>query len=172
MEFPPVWTVLPAEQFETAAAPNTAAHTMQLLVQLRPSGRILDGFQVKLGGTRILNAEVDMSALIPAATFKSWKLSFQFWPHDVAIRQNMLSSAWTDVSALISTNDATVVDDQGQGVSNRLFLSRLADAVEHEPEAASLRWAVTVGCDLLPKLQLQGLPEAAALLSRKHQFKG
>jgi hypothetical protein len=35
----------------------------------------------------------------------------------------MLSSAWTDVSALISANDATVVDDQGQGVSNRLFLS-------------------------------------------------
>jgi hypothetical protein len=71
MEFPPVWTILPSEQFETTAAPNTAAHTMQLLAQLRSSGRILDSFQVKLGGTCILNAEVDMAALIPTATFKS-----------------------------------------------------------------------------------------------------
>ncbi len=172
MEFPPVWTILPAEQFETAAAPDTAAHTMQLLAQLRPSGRILDGFQVKLGGTRILDAEVDMAALIPAATFKSWKLNFQFWPHDVAIRRNMVSLAWVDVTTMVSANDATVVDNQGQGVSNRLFLSRLADAADHEPEAASLRWAVTIGGDLMPKLQLQGLPAAAALLSGKHQFKG
>ncbi len=84
----------------------------------------------------------------------------------------MLSSAWTDISALISGNDATVLDDLGQGVSNRMVLSRLADMADYEPEAASLRWAVTIGCDMLPKLQLQGLPAAAALLSGKHQFKG
>jgi hypothetical protein len=172
MEFPPAWIILPAEQFETAAAPDMAAYTMQLMAQLRSTGRILDGFQVRLGGTRILNAEVDMAALIPAATFKSWKLNFQFWPHDVAIRRNMVSSAWVDVASMVSANDAEVLDDQGQGVSNRSFLSRLADAADHEPDAASLCWAVTIGGDLMPKLQLQGLPAAAALLSGKHQFKG
>ncbi len=53
MEFPPSWEVLRAELMENSAAPDNAEVTVQLNAQLRNTGRILDGFQLVLGGTRI-----------------------------------------------------------------------------------------------------------------------
>ncbi len=85
MEFPHTWEVLRAELLDTYQAPDTAELTAQLLAQLRPTGCILDGFQLVLGGTRILDAEVDLGVLIPAATFRKHKLRFQFWPRDIGI---------------------------------------------------------------------------------------
>ncbi len=67
MEFPSTWEVLRAELMENLTAPIDAEVTAQLHAQLRNTGRILDGFQLILGGTRILNAEVDMGTLIPAS---------------------------------------------------------------------------------------------------------
>jgi hypothetical protein len=45
MEFPHTWEVLQAELMETFMAPDSADITAQLHAQLRPTGRILDGFQ-------------------------------------------------------------------------------------------------------------------------------
>jgi hypothetical protein len=58
MEFPPSWEVLRAELMDSSTAPDNADVTVQLNAQLRNTGRILDGFQLVLGGTRILDAEV------------------------------------------------------------------------------------------------------------------
>ncbi len=84
MEFPHSWEVLQAELMETFSAPDSADVSAQLLAQLRPTGRILDGFQLVLGGTRIQEAEVDLGSLIPAAAFNNYKLRFQFWPRTSA----------------------------------------------------------------------------------------
>ncbi len=172
MEFPPTWEVLRAELMENLSAPDDAEVTAQLHAQLRNTGRILDGFQLILGGTRILNAEVDMGTLIPATHFNKWKLKFQFWPRDIVIRRSMLTSSWMDVPAMVCCNEATVHNATGEEVLPASFMTRLESAAEFEPEAASIRWAVTVGEDEALRLQLQGLPAAAVLLTGKHQFKG
>jgi hypothetical protein len=116
MEFPHSWEVLQAKLMETFSAPDTADVTAQLLVQLRPTGRILDGFQLVLGGTRIQEAEVDLGSLIPAAAFNNYKLRFQFWLRDIGIRRNMLSSSWIDAPAHICSNESTVHDETGAEV--------------------------------------------------------
>jgi hypothetical protein len=164
MEFSPSWEVLRAELMENSAAPDDAEVTVQLNAQLRNTGRILDGFQLVLGGTRILDAEVDLGTLIPASHFNKWKLKFQFWPREIVIRRNMMTSSWIDVPALVCSNEATV--------HNSSFMERLESASDYEPEAASIRWAVVAGEDYSLRLQLQGLPAAAVLLSGRHQFKG
>ncbi len=117
-------------------------------------------------------ADIDLGQLIPATTFNRWRLRFQYWPRDVNIRRNMVTSAWTDVSAMVSSNDAAVFNESNVEVSAAAFRASLEDNADHEPDAASLRWAVVIGSDRLLKLQLQGLPAAASLLSRKHHFKG
>ncbi len=45
MDFPHDWVVLAAEEFETAAPRVNGDVTMEVLAQLRPSGRILDNFR-------------------------------------------------------------------------------------------------------------------------------
>jgi hypothetical protein len=172
MEFPPSWEVLRAELMDSSTAPDNADVTVQLNAQLRNTGRILDGFQLVLGGTRILDAEVDLGSLIPASHFNKWKLKFQFWPRDIVIRRNMMTSSWIDVPALVCSNEASVHNSSGSEVLPATFMERLESASNYELDAASICWAVIAGEDDSLRLQLQGLPAAAVLLSGRHQFKG
>ncbi len=48
MDFPHDWTVLEAEELETALPRVNGDFTMEVMAQLRPSGRILDNFRVAL----------------------------------------------------------------------------------------------------------------------------
>jgi hypothetical protein len=52
------------------------------------------------------------------------------------------------------------------------FMERLDNGAEHELVGAAFRWAVIVGDNKALRLQLQGLPAAAVMLSGRHQFKG
>ena len=56
MDFPHDWVVLAAEEFETAAPRVNGDVTMEVLAQLRPSGRILDNFRVALASMLISSA--------------------------------------------------------------------------------------------------------------------
>jgi hypothetical protein len=84
----------------------------------------------------------------------------------------MARSSWIDVAALVSSNNASIYNECGSEVTAATFLASLEDTADHELDVTSLRWAVVIGCDRLLKLQLQGLPAAANLLSGKHHFKG
>jgi hypothetical protein len=42
MDFPPEWTVLTTDEYETATPRITGDVTMEICAQLRPSGRILE----------------------------------------------------------------------------------------------------------------------------------
>jgi hypothetical protein len=55
MEFPVDWTVLPKENFDLAVPRIEGLVTMELLTELRPSGRVLDAFRILVGGTKLLN---------------------------------------------------------------------------------------------------------------------
>ncbi len=50
MEFPPTWRVFLDEEFETAQPQVEGATTMELMVQVRHTGRILSNFRIGLGG--------------------------------------------------------------------------------------------------------------------------
>jgi hypothetical protein len=77
MDFPHDWAVLAAEEFETATPRVNGDVTMEVLAQLRPSGRILDNFRVALAGSKALDFDADLLSLIPAAVFKGWRVKGQ-----------------------------------------------------------------------------------------------
>jgi hypothetical protein len=70
----------------------TAAHSMEVLTQLRPTDCILDGFRIGLGGA-ILDKRPDISQIIPVTISPIYCLHFQHWSRDIQIRRNMLTSA-------------------------------------------------------------------------------
>ncbi len=49
-----------AALFETTTRPDDGNITVQLLAQLRSTGRILDSYKLVLGGTRICVASIDL----------------------------------------------------------------------------------------------------------------
>ncbi len=83
-----------------------------------------------------------------------------------------MTSSWIDVPTHICSNEATVYDAAGVAVHPADFMERLDSTANHEPDGAAFCWAVIVGDDGALRLQLQGLPAAAVILSGRHQFKG
>jgi hypothetical protein len=175
MEFPSDWDIRPQEDFDlacTALASSEEPALVQLLAQLRPTGRILDNFRLSIGGSQILEAELDLGAMIPTETLQGYRLAFQYWPRDIAIRRNMMSSSWQDVPNLVAANNATVLDPTGAGVPSAEFHHILEELPDEGPEGCAIRWAVVVGEDGHLKLQLQSLPSDAPSLNGRPLTKG
>jgi hypothetical protein len=127
------------EDFEThlpCVQSSSTDFAMELLAQLRPSGRILDHFQVTLDGSAAISQEPDLGQLIPSSVFKGYKLAFQYWLRDIRIRRNMMSSAWMDVPALVCANEAQVLDPHGAGVAAGSFMRMMDDLPEDGPNPA------------------------------------
>jgi hypothetical protein len=160
------------EAYLPSVQSSSSSFVMELLAQLRPSGRILDHFQITLDSSAAINRELDLGQLIPSSTFKGHKLAFQLWPRDIQIRRNMVSSAWVDVPALVCANEAQVLDPLGASISAGGFMRMLDELPEDGLESCSLHWTVAAGEDGGMRLQLQSLPCDAGSLSGKPATKG
>ena len=157
--------IRPAAEFLHAHAQIQGVHTVQLLAQLRSTGRILDAHRLVLGGTEILDVDIDISEAIPNPRLSGWRLRFQIWPRDIALRRNMASSNWLDIEAIVAGRDAEILDDKGALIPQNEFLGILADSTL--PNSGSVRWVVTSGDDASLQLRLQGLPGSAPSLNAK-----
>jgi hypothetical protein len=175
MEFPPDWRVDNMEDFDIAVATlagSDDAVAVELLAQLRPNGWILDNFRLVANGSQILDMELAFNHLLPAEPLRDYKLRYQNWARDIAIRRNLTTSCWIDVADLVAANNATVLDPTGAGIPNTEFQQILGELPDEGPEACSIHWAVVAGEDSLLKLPLQALPSDAASLNGRPLTKG
>ncbi len=167
MDFPPEWNIRHSDEFATAVPKDAGDMGMELLAQVRQNGRILDNYRITLGGSRILDISVPMAGLIPGAAASPWRLRYQVHPQAIEVRRNMSTTAWINVRDIIAARDAVVLDGEtsvpAEGVLGMLDATR---------KAASLRFAVIAGEDMRPRLNLQALPAAAAVLAGKPCFCG
>ncbi len=62
--------VLLDEDFESAQPRLEVVATMELLAQVRHTGRILGNFRVALGGEARLKVDVDLGAMVPVDVFR------------------------------------------------------------------------------------------------------
>jgi hypothetical protein len=171
MEFPPDWNVADAADFDIALPSGHGEVTLELLAQLRNTGRILDGFRFVLDGSAPLEVGVDLYQLLPVDSCRGLRLAQQFWPRDIRLRRNMTTSTWTSVTDSVASNDADILDDSGAGISPAAFTRILDELPGTGPTNASTRWAVVIGADGLLKLQLQGLPLVASYLNNRSTFR-
>ena len=163
MEFPPDWEVLPMADFTTASPRNAGDYGMELLAQVRPNGRILDHYRITLGGSKILDVNCQLSALLLAPATSRISFKYSVWPRDVEIRRNMTTAKWADIYELLATRAASVLAEDGSTIPHEALLEDLVSA----GRSAAVRFAVVVGEDSRMQLQLQALPGSANLLSGK-----
>jgi hypothetical protein len=79
MEFPPTWQVFLDEDFETAVPQVEGLATMELMAQVRHTGRMLGNFRIALGGEARLKVDVDLGSLLPRDVFRGWRYRTQYW---------------------------------------------------------------------------------------------
>jgi hypothetical protein len=154
------------EEFETAQPRVECSTTMELLAQVRHTGRMLNNFRIALGGEARLKVDVDLGAMVPREVFRGWRFRTQYWPQDICIRTNISSSVWFDLADTLASKEGNVLDDNGAEIPEREVLRLMDDLVE-DPMNAAFHWAIAVGEDNLMKLQLQSLPGSAVLVAGK-----
>ena len=168
MEFPPEnWDIFEAEEFETAIARGPGDAGVELMVQARPNGRVVDHWRLVTGGVRILDAKFKLNHLmVAAAGLPAWTVSIQKWPADIELRRNMTTSNWTDLTDMLTANQVTVANNEGEPVRNDDVLEALAGMANKMANSASLRWAVQVNPAGKLELNLQSLPAPLHCLSK------
>jgi hypothetical protein len=125
----------------------------------------LDASRVVLGGDSLVEVDIPLFDAIPTPRLAGWRLRYQVWPRDIAIRRNQTTSSWFDLEALLAGRDAEVFDRGGAGIPANEFLGMLSDM--EAPNTAAIRWAITIGDDGNLRLQLQSLPASAPTLNGK-----
>jgi hypothetical protein len=138
-------------------ASNASPHTAELFATVRDNGRILE-------------AKFEPGKLVEGPSLSRWAIHLQKWPRDVNLREEMLTSLWSDVAGLVSSWDAAVFDAQGAQIPPNEFLRRLTED-DSDPLFAFIRWAVVIGDNGRLVAQIQGLPGPAAVLNGKPALK-
>ena len=173
MEFPPAWDIFGGEDFAVAEPRNPGTLGLEVMAQLRHTGRILDHFRMTIGGSAQLKVIVDLAKIIPAATtLPKWRLSYAAWPRDIEIRRNMTTGAWIDVRRTIASNEAVIIDDTNAEVETNTVLDALDAIADRNTCDAAFRWAVCGSEDRRCQLICQSLPASAEVLSGKPTFRG
>ena len=171
MEFPPEWTILPAEDFSTAVPRDPGDLGMDLLVQVRSTGRMIDHFRVALGGTVILNATFTTKSIFLLRGVPELQLKMDVWPNDIQIRRNMTTSEWVDISSSLAANDI-ISSAPGNDNENEDFMAFLTANADKANSGASIRWGIGVSADGKLELNLEGFPASSVSLMGKPTFRG
>jgi len=171
MEFPPEWTVLPSEDFSTAVPRDPGDLGMDLLVQVRSTGRMIDHFRVALGGAVMLKTTFQTKSIFMLRGVPELQLKLEVWPNDILIRRNMTTSEWTDIKSSVAANDI-IASAPGNDNENEDFLAFLNANADKANSGASIRWGIGVSADGKLELILEGFPASAVSLMGKPTFRG
>jgi hypothetical protein len=166
MDFPTIvpedWAFYSAIDFDSFQCRTTGKNGMDLLVQARGNGRLLDNFQIALGGTEILEVQGNMSDFCFGPAFDPFNYRYETWGRYIDIRRNMTSSEWQEVRDLIASNNMVISNQEGEMVNPEIL--RMMDEAGVK---GAFRWGVGVQVSGRMKLEAQYFLAAAASLSSK-----
>jgi hypothetical protein len=97
------------DEYATARVQGSSGIAVELHATVRTNGRVMDGFQFRMGGD-VFNVEARLDSFIPSPTFKDWMVRFQQRPSNILIRPNLATSVWQCLGALVAMREADIFD--------------------------------------------------------------
>jgi hypothetical protein len=96
---PKEWHINTTEEFPSYTLENvTEPLEGALLLNADKSGAVHGHARLVLDGKALLEVDTLASEILLVGGAASYRLKWQTWPRDVAIRQNGVTSAWVDVT--------------------------------------------------------------------------
>jgi hypothetical protein len=175
MEFPCEWSVFPAEDFDTASPRGHGKVTMELFIQSRPNGRLLDHFRVATGGSEILTSTFKVTDVVNNEALQGMFARHQIWGRDIHLRRNMTSSDWLDFYDLVKSNEVqifTLRNNKEKAIKTADVINTLDHMTGTRFKSAVIRFCAAVGLDGRMELELQGLPLPLSVVTGKPSFLG
>jgi len=175
MDFPPEeWDIFPAEDFELAEPRDPGTCGVEVMVQIRNNGRIMDHFRLAVGGSAMLEVAIKLKQVIEHNEIPDITANLKIWPRDVKIRRNMTTSDWFDLMDLVKSRDITLIDPEvGEEADPAGYITHVNGmGGDKSKTSCSMRWAVTVGPDSLLYLNLMSLPGTLTSFSGRPAFLG
>jgi hypothetical protein len=145
---------------------------MELMIQARPNGRLLDHFRVATGGSEILEAVFNLMDIFSNPELKGVVCKYQFWVPDVILRRNMATSAWMDVYNMIKSNDLKLEGTDGKPIKAEVVFKFQDQMTGARLKSAVIRMCAAVGLDEKMELEMQALPLFLAMVNGKPSFLG
>jgi len=175
MDFSPdEWNIFGADDFELAEPRDPGVHGVEVMAQVRNTGRILDHFRLALGGSALLEAKFLLKHIMSSDRIPNIEIGYRIWPRDVKPRRNMTTTEWVDIRDLLAKRDVTLTDlDKNEEVEAANVLAGL-DEIGGGPGklSGSIRWGVCAGPDRRINLHLMALPSPLSTFSGKPVFRG
>jgi hypothetical protein len=169
MEFPlENWEIFHASDFNQASVRDPGELGMESLIQVRSTGRMLDHFQVLIGGSSCLKLNIPLKEVLLLNEPADAVLLYEVWPRDILIRRNMTTSAWFDLKELVAANEITVTAQASSSNPNQSLVAKM----EESKVGGAIRWAACVAASGRMELQAQFLPAPAATLAGKPTLNG
>ncbi len=165
------WNVFPLPEFNHAEVRDPGNIGVELMVQARNNGRLVDHFRVAVGGREMLTVETNLSRVFRHNNLNNYRLRFQYWPRDISIRRNATTSAWKGVYEMLAERNAVVLREDGTTVPRDDILDAIRAIENPEEKAAAIRWAVTVDDNRTMKLDLVTLPASEDAINSKPLLK-
>ena len=172
MDFPAEWIVFQAGEFGTAIPRDPGTNGMELFVQMRPNGRLLDHFRIGTSGSELYEAVVPLNNIIRSDTITDWMLRYQFWGRDINLRRNMTTSTWFDAYLGIKSGNILIYNKDDKHVPADVVLKHLDKIPDDTCKSAVLRVAAAVGLDGRMTMELQSLPMTKTAAEGKPTFNG
>jgi hypothetical protein len=166
------WTILNADDFATALPRSPGELGMEVMAQVRATGRFMDHVRLSIGGSRVLQASFSTRAVFLSEIIPDTTIMIQKRPEDIAIRRNMTSSEWSDLVTLLRARDALAYRGEEEEDDTEDLLELIGALADPQQAQASIRWAICATADRQLELVLQGLPAPAAILNSKPLLKG
>jgi hypothetical protein len=180
MESPMEWQVHSLSHYNTFQLEDAQdmGLSVALLIPLDDAHKNNGSFKIHLFGGEDENISIQTTEIFPKvpAALANSRLNFPFNPSQQLIPDNCMAGTWRDAVTMISQNNITVTDSEGEIIPSGEFLRILStvlvepstsQAAEKTPPGASLRFAIGMDEDAQPQMEVQGLPTPASNLQKK-----
>ena len=165
------WDIKPTSLFRIYSPDNTGQLDLSgnLLLEIENNGKPARSFRFALSGDNIIGVTTPADKITSYPGCEAFRITIQFRPDEVVLRDNCFSSEWMDVADLVAKGKALPTLEDTDHTDEFLEITERNKTANCE-KGGVLRWAINVSPTEELELVLQSLPVSLAAINGRPAF--